>query len=207
MLPQSGLPALLAACRSHVASSEQPLNHWQRVFESRASAKVPKCRLDFALGSDVGTLHTASIDGLDVLSFAKRRTVMCLEAHRATVVSVGDNAPEWLKSMGYSLSYELLKRGHVFRHNRTTLKIFQLCGRDSTDWTPISDVLTVEAVVEGVEDVKSLVAEADVWIDLLEAHATIQPVTIQGAGPRGSATAVQQHTRTAASGQQVYRIS
>ena len=211
-LPESGVPALLAACRSRCAASELPLHLWERTYESPVSTKVPTCRLDFALADGVpaeqGMLRTKSVDALNIIHFARQRSTPCIEAHRVTAVVVGVNAPEMLQTMSYTQAYEMLRRGHVFRFQRSTLSIFQICRRANAQasWEPLNDTYVVEVVVTGGDDVKGLVAEADEWVDTVQPYVTIQPAVLQGAA-RSSGVAVQQQARTAVSGQQVYRMN
>ncbi|KAL1508333.1 hypothetical protein AB1Y20_004443 [Prymnesium parvum] len=199
-LPPSARLPLLAACRTRASLTEAPLDLLTRVYSSRASARLPSLRLDFSRGQPAASLLTRAPDGLDVFSLAKPRRAACLEAHRCTRVAVGTNAPELLKTLGYEQAYELLRQGVVLRHGGATLQLFQLCRREAAGWAAVSDSLVLEVVVEGGDDLKALVAEADEWVDVVEPFVGVEPVAAQAGGQLA-------HARTAASGQHVYRIS
>eukprot|EP00966_Prymnesium_polylepis_P164149 3795690-Prymnesium_polylepis.1 len=93
-------------------------------------------------------LHTRSIDPFNVAHLVRQRAVPCIEAHSATAVSVGHNAPEMLQKLSYEQAFELLRKGYVLRHQRTTLRVFQVCWRPdaAAGWEPLNDMFAVEAV-------------------------------------------------------------
>ena len=80
-----------------------------------------------AVPSSSGTLRTRGIDAISIAPLCRQRTMpQCLQARRVTAVPVGGNAPEMLHALGFLQSYELLKKGLVFRQGATTVSIFQV---------------------------------------------------------------------------------
>jgi hypothetical protein len=212
---EGAVPALLSACRTRCAAPESTLHIWERAFHSQLhSVRVRECQLHCVLADDTetaaapGIMRTRGIDALNIMQLCRQRaTPPCVQARRVTAVPVGANAPQLLHALGFMQSHELLRKGYVFRHNKATVSIFQVCQRvdGSVAWEPLSAAFLVEVLVDGGEDLKALVAEADDWVDALQQLVSVEEVELPAARAAGLAASIA--PRMAASGQQVLRYT
>lgn len=207
------LNELLELCRERCAAPEATLSVWVRVFESvLAASRIRKVQLQSAPPESEAAargvvLRVEEAEPLNIV--AKQRwarvdsggatNLACVRARRVRRVDVGANAPQMLGQLGYAQSYEMLRRGHSFHHEHTTLSIFELCRRSTAGaepWEAVSEDRNwvVEVLVEGSDDVQLLVAEADEWADALQPLAALQPHESSNKGA----------VRTSMGGQQVY---
>ena len=98
-----------------------------------------------------------------------------------TLVQVSSNVGNFLGGLGFTQSYETVRRGHVLRQGHATIRVFQLCTRAEAEASgsggggggggglrPVDEsVWLVELLVRGGQRLNELVADADAWLDLL----------------------------------------
>lgn len=167
---------LLLTLRKMCVGSERELRRRERSLSSALpDAGLQECRLytdfpDSVLETSV--LRVESQDRLASSHLAKARDgAQCIAARNVTHVAVGANADEWLASLRYEQTHELLRRGRRFRHEAVSISIFQICTRSKAldEWSALDEdgLWVVEAVATGAQ-LKPLVEQIDTWADFFQ---------------------------------------
>ena len=167
---------LLLTLRKTCVGSERELRRWERTLRSSLPDEgLRECRLytDFP-SSDLesSVLRVESPDRVNSSHLAKARDgEQCITARNVTHMPIGASADEWLRSLRFEQTHELLRRGRRFRHETVSISIFQICTRSKAadDWSALDDtedgLWVVEAIATGAQ-LKPLVEQIDAWADV-----------------------------------------
>ena len=122
------------------------------------------------------SLKTESIDRMTISRVSAPRHFSSLQARRVANAPVGEGADYFLAAQGFSLAFESLRRGTIFKKGNKSVAVFDLCKRisdesvdDDATWDSVDpNLLLVEAVVSG-ETLAALASEADELAESLRA--------------------------------------
>jgi hypothetical protein len=188
------VPALTARLRRHCVGSERELCRLERTLRStlpdragdQAEPGLREVRLYSDLHEKRSVLRVESRDRLTVGHVAKARETPCVQARNVTQVPIGASADDFLRSLGFAQTHEVLRRGRSFRRGPVLVSIYQICAAadrsDEAAWSTLDEggLFVVEAVAAG-EQLKPLVEEIDEWADMLEqASVALAPASSTG---------------------------
>ena len=173
------VPALLTRLRALCVGGERELSSWDRTLQSTLPLPedplergLRECRLHTDLHQRTNVLRVEAQDRLTVSHLAKARAQPCVQARNVTHVPVGASAEEFMASLRFAQTHEVLRRGQSFRHGSVLASVYQICTRPSAkdEWVALDEhgLWMVEAVALG-EQLQALVAEIDEWADTFEA--------------------------------------
>ena len=173
------VPALLTRLRALCVGGERELSSWDRTLQSTLPLPedplergLRECRLHTDLHQRTNVLRVEAQDRLTVSHLAKARAQPCVQARNVTHVPVGASAEEFMASLRFAQTHEVLRRGQSFRHGSVLASVYQICTRPSAkdEWVVLDEhgLWMVEAVALG-EQLQALVAEIDEWADTFEA--------------------------------------
>ena len=173
----AAVPALLTRLRALCVGGECELSSWDRTLQSTLPVDplepgLRECRLHTDLHQRTNVLRVETQDRLTVSHVAKARAQPCVQARNVTHVPVGASAEEFMASLRFAQTHEVLRRGQSFRHGSVLASVYQICTRPSAkdEWVVLDEhgLWMVEAVALG-EQLQALVAEIDEWADTFEA--------------------------------------
>ena len=173
------VPALLTRLRALCVGGERELSSWDRTLQSTLPLPVDplerglrECRLHTDLHQRTNVLRVEAPLLGGVSHLAKARAQPCVQAHNVTHVPVGASAEEFMGSLRFAETHEVLRRGQSFRHGSVLVSVYQICTRLSAkdEWVVLDEhgLWLVEAVALG-EQLEPLVKEIDKWADTFEA--------------------------------------
>ena len=168
------VPALLTRLRALCVGGERELSSWDRTLQSTLPAEnkeLRECRLHTDLHQRTNVLRVEAQDRLTVSHVAKARAQPCVQARNVSHVPVGASAEEFMGTLRFAQTHEVLRRGQSFRHGSVLVSVYQICTRPSAkdEWVVLDEhgLWMAEAVALG-EQLQPLVAEIDEWADTFE---------------------------------------